>query len=103
MTFLLIRLEGLTKLADVQLLHLENRAHHPLRLGAVAVQKHRGQRARNDLPRHAEFVGEPSAPIGLSAGAQPLPEFVDFVLRITVDDQRNRPIETEMGPTRDME
>ena len=51
-----------------------------------------------DLPRHAEFVDEPSALTGRSVGAQPFPEFVDFVLRIAVDDQRNGPIETETRP-----
>src|SRR6476659_2817111 len=87
---------GALKRRDVELLHLQHRLHHAVRLGAIRIAEQARQRGRNDLPGDAELVLEPAALLDLSAGAEPVPEVVHLRLRLAGDVERDRFVELEM-------
>src|SRR5499427_7753100 len=81
---------------DVDLAHLQHRAHDPLRRFGISVHQHLGQRSREDLPREAELVLEPAAVALFTVLCQRAPEVVDLLLRFTGHLERHRLVELEM-------
>src|SRR5215208_6815187 len=82
--------------SDVDLLHLEHRGHHTLRLLAVGVAEQLGQALRDDLPREAEPVLEPAARALFAALRQLAPVRVDLFLALAADLERDRLVEREV-------
>src|SRR6516162_4387784 len=81
---------------DIDLAHLQHRAHDPLRRFGISVHQHLGQRLRDDLPREAEPVLEPTAGSLFAVLCQLAPEVVDLLLRFAVHLERHRLVELEM-------
>src|SRR5947209_6889009 len=91
-------LEGLAELLDVELRHLEHRLGRALRGLAIRALHVLHELARDDLPRQAEAVLQPAADAGLSpAGDEGVPVLVDLGLVLTVDRERHRLVELEVG------
>jgi hypothetical protein len=84
---------------QVDLAHLQHRLHDALRLVGIFVHQHLRQRFRDDLPREAELVLEPTAGSLFAALGKLAPEVVDLLLRFTVDLERYRLVELEMRAT----
>src|SRR5262245_43571322 len=91
-------LVGALERRNVELLHLQERFRHPLRLLDVAIAKHGGQYRWHDLPREAEAVLEPAAGALFAALAQLAPEVVDLLLRLTSHLERDGLVEREVRP-----
>src|SRR5437763_6409165 len=87
---------GALQLCDVELLHLHHRFADALGFRAVRVLKQLAEHGRDDLPRHAVFVLQPSALHLLSAGGKLLPQLVDLLLGLAIDDERYRFVELEL-------
>src|SRR5205807_387347 len=65
----------------------------------VLVVEQPAQCGGNDLPRHAVSVGQPAAAVFLAVGGQLLPQRVDFLLGLAVDEERDRRREGELRAT----
>src|SRR6185369_901120 len=63
---------------------------HPLGSCWVRTLQQCEQRCRNDLPRQAVFIFQPAALYFLPAFSEPVPKMIDFLLRLAIDDERNR-------------
>src|SRR5258708_6440608 len=81
---------------DIDLAHLQHRAHDPLRRFGISVRQHLRHGLRDDLPREAELVLEPPAGALFPVLCQLAPEVVDLLLRFAVDLERHRLVELEM-------
>jgi hypothetical protein len=68
------------QLGDVELLHLQHRAHYGLRLGRVGIARQVLQHGRHDLPGHTKLVGHPATLDFLAALGQLFPVLVDLGL-----------------------
>src|SRR5690606_22414348 len=78
---------GLLKLPDVELAHLQHGLHGGLRLLLVFRLQQVAQDARDDLPREANLVLEPATWAGFALLGKLCPEFIDLLLRVTVDKE----------------
>ncbi len=74
---------------DVDLVHLHHGLHHARRLAGIRAAQQLAQYAGNDLPGQAVFVLQPAAAAFLAAGGKLVPQFVDFLLALAIDKQRD--------------
>src|ERR1700730_6773289 len=73
---------------DVNLDHLQHGFENPLRFYRVFVLYQFEQCLGDDLPRYAKFVLQPCAFIFSPASREPLPQLIDFCLRLAVYKER---------------
>src|SRR5688572_23788631 len=81
---------------DVDFRHLHHRLHHAAGLHGVLVTHELAECRRNDLPRETELVLEPAALALRAAFAELLPERVDLLLRLAVDEHGDGLVELEV-------
>src|SRR5437660_11808739 len=81
---------------DVELLHPQHRLHGRVGLLRILVSQHLAQGGGNDLPGQAVLVLEPAAWVFSTGRRQLRPERIDFLLRLTVDEQGYRLRELEL-------
>ena len=67
--------------------HLKHGLHGALGFFGIFVAESFAESGGDDLPGEAEFVFEPAASAGFSAGGKFFPEVVDFRLRFAVDEE----------------
>src|SRR5436190_9028001 len=92
-------LGGLLQGFDVELHHLHHRLHDPPGFLGVLVADQLHEHGRDDLPRHAELVGEPAAGDLLAAvRGQLAPVIVHLRLRLAVNEQGDPLAEGEARP-----
>ena len=85
------------ELGDIDLAHLEHRLHGAARTLRIGISNQLVQLARHDLPRQAESVLEPSArPRLASVRRERIPQPVDLLLVLALDDERHRLVEAEI-------
>src|SRR5271157_3246032 len=73
---------------NVNLGHLQHGFEDPLRFYRVFVLHQFDQSPRDDLPRHAKLVFQPSALLLSSARGELLPQLIYFCLRLAVYKER---------------
>src|SRR5947207_1379319 len=78
---------GFLQARDVDLRHLHQGLHHALRLLGIGILQEPRQNGRDDLPRQAELVLEPSALRRSATGGELVPVVVDLLLRFAMDDE----------------
>ena len=72
----------------INLLHAEHRLHRTAGAAGVAVAEQATECFWNDLPGHAEFVGEPGALVGAAAvGGECRPLVIDLGLILAVNEE----------------
>src|SRR5262245_44475798 len=87
------------ELRDIDLRHLQHRLHRALRAVPVWALEELVQPLRDDLPRQAEAVLQPTAHAVFAATLdEGAPVAVDFGLVLAVDDERDRFAERELRP-----
>src|SRR6185436_5890199 len=84
---------------DVELLHLHHGLHDALDLLLITVCEQFHQHLRRDLPKQSKLVLEPAAFNLLTTFGKFLPKVVDFLLRLTMNDERHGLGEFELRPT----
>src|SRR2546422_11751005 len=92
-------LVGRLERRDVELAHLEQRLHDLPGVPGFGVSHHLAERARNDLPRHAEAILEPAtASLFTAIRREPLPDVVELFLCVAGRDEREPFGEREARP-----
>jgi hypothetical protein len=82
-------LPGFLQGLEVNLFHLVQGRRHPLCFLRVFVLHQIAQNGGDDLPRYAIAVFEPAAGYFFSARGEFLPQFINFLLRPAVHEERN--------------
>src|SRR5919204_2136053 len=86
---LLLSSVGALQRLDLELAHLQHRAHHALRLLRIGVADQLQEDGRHDLPRDSVLVLQPAARSLLAAFRELLPQLVDLFLRLAIDHERH--------------
>lgn len=82
---------GCLQLLDLELAHLQHGGHDPGGFRAILAGEELPEDVGDDLSREAELVGQPDALAGPAApGRELLPVGVNLLLRLAVDDERER-------------
>src|SRR5256885_12668603 len=88
-------LEGI----NIEFFHFEKRFGHPCDFLFVFFLKHLVHNTRNNLPRQAVFVFEPTALLGFRIGCELSPVVIYFFFCITVYLERNTFVESKVVTT----